>query len=270
MRAFIFFLLSAAGASNAVASLIFVGPSEMTGTGLGAVETVLTIISPGSTSLETGCVGVAGGETTVLTNCGGQTFADSTVQTGASQIGTPTLAEAGLSLATAAAGLRIVLNAVEPAGDEVLLERLVLTFYGTDGATQSHALAAPVNFPQTFTGTGKSGFLFALASDGLCAVLPGGCPAGTSTAEVAAAQAFIAAHGGLDVRVGLAAEVRNATGGHETFFLSSRAVTGGPGFGDEPGGPPQAIPEPAATVLIGTGLVGLSLIRLRRRAGGRH
>ena len=43
------------------ATLIFDSVQDLTGTGLGAVNTVLTIQSPGSTATEQGCVGRIGG-----------------------------------------------------------------------------------------------------------------------------------------------------------------------------------------------------------------
>ena len=47
---------------NAFATLISLGPISLGGQGLGSVQTVLTIQSPGSSSTETGCVasGVGG------------------------------------------------------------------------------------------------------------------------------------------------------------------------------------------------------------------
>src|SRR4051794_28267755 len=76
-------------ASTAKASIILVSPIEQSGTGLGAVNTVLTISSPGSSTIETGCVGWTGPAVTT-SGCG---FANSNVQ---AQFGSPTLAAAGI------------------------------------------------------------------------------------------------------------------------------------------------------------------------------
>src|SRR6266516_4095967 len=50
------------------ASLMFVLPTDLTGTGLGAVNTVLTIQSPGNTNVATGCVGYNGSGDTFLSD----------------------------------------------------------------------------------------------------------------------------------------------------------------------------------------------------------
>jgi hypothetical protein len=109
-----------------------------------------------------------------------------------------------------------------------------------------------------------------LSSPGLCAAIAGGCPLGTDVGEAAAAQAFIDSNGGAgSVRVGLGASAGNAsggpgsaTGGPETFFVGSALTLGGAGGG--PG--EQAVPEPSAMLLMGTGLIGVaSLWRYRHR-----
>src|SRR5215831_19612788 len=92
-------LLTGAGSSLS-ASIILVGPLDLNGTGLGAVNTVLTFTSPGNSTIETGCVAPSGSGSTT-SGCG---FADSQVQ---AQIGTPSLAAAGIGTA---ADLRLVLN----------------------------------------------------------------------------------------------------------------------------------------------------------------
>jgi len=229
------------------------------GTGLGTVTTVLTFTSPGSSTIETGCVAPNGSGTTTL-GCG---FTDSNVQNGAGQIGTPTLAAAGI---TAAADLRIVFNASEPGGaSDITLNNLVLTLYS--GANTFLAALSPAGgifFPTSQSGTGNSGFVFALASPTLCTVI-GGCPAGTDTTEAAAAQAFINSNGGPgNIRIGLGASAGvaaggsgSATGGLETFFVGSVASTGGPRSA------PPPVPEPAVYLLIGTGLLAMARIRGR-------
>src|ERR1700730_11466197 len=46
---------------NAFASLISLGPISLGGQGLGSVQTILTIQSPGSSTTETGCVASGAG-----------------------------------------------------------------------------------------------------------------------------------------------------------------------------------------------------------------
>src|SRR3954464_11872264 len=88
-------------ASSSYASLTLLSPENFSGTGLGSVNTILTITSPGSTTTETGAVSF-NGTTDVITGDAG---------TGASQTQTRTLSSVGV---TSVAGLRVVFNAVEP------------------------------------------------------------------------------------------------------------------------------------------------------------
>jgi PEP-CTERM motif len=252
----LFCLLVAGAASSLSASLVLVSPVEMNGTGLGAVNTVLTVASPSNGTIETGCVAPSGAGT-ITSGCG---FADSSVQ---AQVGTPTLAAVGIATA---ADLRIVFNASEPGNArDITLNSLVLTLYsGANTFSAGLSPAAGIFFPTTEAGTGNSGFMFALASPVLCAAI-GGCPAGTDTGEAAAAQTFIAANGGAgSVRVGLGASVGAAaggtgssTGGLETFFVGSANTIGVP-FQSE-------VPEPAAIMFVGLGLIGIACAQRRRQ-----
>jgi hypothetical protein len=247
-------LLFTGAVSSLSASLILLGSVDLSGTGLGAVNTVLTITSPGSSTIETGCVAPSGSGTTTL-GCG---FSNSQVQP---QNGTPSLTAAGIA---AASDLRIVFNASEPgSAPDIVLNNLVLTLYS--GANRFSASLSPANgifFPTTQPGAGNSGFVFAFSSPGLCAAI-GGCPAGTDMGEAAAAQAFIVNNGGAgNVRLGLGASAGNAgggagsaTGGPETFFVGSVNTTGGPRSAGD------TVPEPFALLLIGSGLIGIVSVR---------
>ncbi len=230
-------MLFAGFASLAPASLILESPVEQSGTGLGAVNTLLTLQSPGGATIETGCAAPSGAGSTTA-GCG---FTDSSVQ---AQFGTPTLADAGID---SAADLRVVFNASEPGSDlDIQLNQLVLTLYDAVGtAIDTHSLAAPVLFPTVANGMGHSGFLFRL-----------------DDAQATSAQTIINANGGLSaVRMGLGASVGvaaggtgSATGGPETFFVENVTSIGG-----------VAVPEPASIVLIGAGLAGLIAINKKRR-----
>lgn len=213
-------------AHTASATAILLGPNPESGTGLGTVETVLTLSSPGSSSIETGCVRPSGsGSTTV--GCG---FLDANVMTGAGQIGTPTLGTIG---ATSASDLRIVFNASEPASDDITLNNLVLTIYSSTGTVLfTSGPSGPFVFPTTFSGTGNSGFLF-----------------GLDAPQAAQAQAAAFGPGFANNRIGLGASLSNATGGLETFSVG--AVT-------------QTVPVPdggSVAMLLGMGLLGLAGVR---------
>jgi hypothetical protein len=211
-------------AHTASATLILLGPNLESGTGLGTVETLLTLSSPGSSSNESGCVRPSGSGSTT-DSCG---FVDANVMTGAGQIGTPTLGSVG---ATSASDLLIVFNASEPAADEITLNNLVLTIYSSTGAVLfTSGPSGPFVFPTTFSGTGNSGFLF-----------------GLDATQAAQAQAAAFGTGFANNRVGLGASLSNATGGLETFSLAART---------------QTVPDGGSTaVILGIALMGLAAVR---------
>jgi hypothetical protein len=153
-----------------------------------------------------------------------------------------------------------------------MLNSLALTLYsGTNTFSASLNPAGGMLFPNTQTGVGNSGFVFALSSPGLCAAVPGGCPSGTNMGDAAAAQTFIDDNGGTgNVRIGLGASAGNAsggagsaTGGHETFFVGSVATIGGPEADSS-----DSVPEPVELLLVGTGLIGLAGLGHARRLVG--
>ncbi len=214
--------------------------NPFSGTGLGSVNTVLTLQSPGNSTTETGCVAFTG--TTDVFTCAG--FPNAQVMTGANQTRTLTLAQIG---AATASDIRIVFNAAQPGGGPITLTGLVLTFYNASGgvAFQSSGLkdvggnpVTSIVFPNTETGVGNSGFVFRL-----------------DAAQAAAAQAAL----GTTVRVGLAASATNASGGLETFFFANANLIGGGGGGG------AAVPEPSTWVILGTGLALAAIRPLRRR-----
>ncbi|MCW8088131.1 PEP-CTERM sorting domain-containing protein [Sabulicella glaciei] len=212
-------LLATSFALPSHASLIYAGTIDLTGTGLGNVPTVLTLQSPGNSTSETGAVSWNGT----------QDVRTGDALTGASQ--TKTVAIGSLAPITAA-DLRIVLNAQEPgnaAANSITLSNLVMTIYSSTGtALWNSGAFASVDFPQTFTGTGNSGFAFRLDAQ-----------------QAADAQQYF--NDGTN-RIGLLATLNNATGGPETFFALSLAA-------------PTPVPAPAGLALLGAGLLGLGLVR---------
>jgi hypothetical protein len=228
------------------ADLVFGGIVTVGGTGLGTVNTVLTITSQANNTSEEGCVTpTSNGTSSALGTLSGNTCNTGTVsadiQTGASQTLTRNLGATGVTSAT---NFAILLNAAEPSGNSISLNNLVAYFMNSTGGTFSAPLSCPgtqCDFNSTSTGTGNSGFMFQLNST-----------------EASAFQTFINSAGGVNnIWVGLGALAGTttgfeATGGQETFFVfnSGQATT---------------TPEPSTTVLMASGLVGLFGYARRRR-----
>ncbi|MDQ2695313.1 MAG: PEP-CTERM sorting domain-containing protein [Pseudomonadota bacterium] len=220
-------LLGSSG--NALASLIFLDAEEFQGTGLGAVNTILTMSSQGATTTESGCVARSTDGSADITGadaCG--RFPEVSMFTGGDELAinkTETFGDLGIA---SAAELRIIFNATEPAGNSITLNQLVMGIFTPDGDLVFSATTAdPVVFPSSNPGIGNAGFVF-----------------GLDAMQAAAAASFITA----DNRIGLAAMASDATGGPETFFVAPAQ---------------QVLPEPASAALLGLG--ALSLLGFRRR-----
>ena len=219
-------------ASSANASLTMLAAEDFPGTGLGTVNTILTIQSPANTSTENGLV---------TWNGTADVISGATALTGASQTLTRSLTDLGI---TSAANLRVVFNAAEPGGDAITLNSLTLTIYNANGTTFFTApLDHPYDFANTQTGTGNSGFVFGLTSQ-----------------EAGQLQTLLNPLGGnfSSLRAGLGAAASNATGGNETFFIANSTAL-----------PPTAIPEPEtyAMILAGLGMLGFIARRRKRILG---
>jgi hypothetical protein len=240
-------VLLAAPFTAAHGDIVFVGTVSINGTGLGAVNTVLTIQSKANNTAEQGCVTpTSNGSAFSTGNLVGNLCSigsNDDLKTGASQTLTRNLLDVGI-LSGSAFG--IIFNASEPGGNSISLDNLVAYFMNTSGQTFSANLfcGSECDFASTQEGTGKSGALFML-----------------NNTQAASLQTFITNSGGAgNVYVGLGAAAGNkpgfeATGGLETFFV----------FNAVQGVTFSIVPEPSTTVLATTGFLGLALIARRRR-----
>jgi len=228
------------GVGTARADLVLIGTTTVGGTGLGTVNTVLTLTSQGNNTTEQGCVGRGAAADFIGSTAAGVCVAGATtdVMTGASQTQTRSLAEAGITTGT---NFALLLNAVEPGGNSIALNSLSVTFYSPTGTILHTAnyTGAPHDFLTTQTGTGNSGEMFVL-----------------SAAEAGIVQGFIVSNGAANIRVGISTKLGDplaATGGPETYFIFNNGIT-------------TVTPEPSTVALMATGLIGLVGFVRRRRA----
>jgi hypothetical protein len=228
------------GASTSFASLIPIGLVASTGSGLGAVSTVLTMSSKGNSSNESGCVGAGAGGTTVTgaSKCPGSPFTG-----GDEQAINNVFSNSALGL-TDFNNLQLIFNASEPGGDSISLDNFALTAYSSGGVLlQTHLLASPYFIANTLTGIGNAGFGFKL-----------------DTTEAGQLNSLLT--GGATIYLGAAANASLATGGPETIYFRVNTAGGGGG-----GGGGSTTPEPGTVLMVSSGLflLGFSSLLKRRK-----
>ena len=169
-------------ASNANANLILLGQTQLSGQGIGAVTTVLTLNGAGSSTTESGYVDFSGASQSTTF-----TFAQLAI-TDASQLGlVVNLAEPGSEnppsvLATSVGSLGILANFI------------TLSVYSSTGSLlQTHTLSNAMTLNQVAGGVGGSGLLFGLD------VLEQAQVNSVSNAVFAVGATFANAQGGNDV-----------------------------------------------------------------------
>jgi hypothetical protein len=180
-------------------------------------ESILSIQSPGSTSNASGGVSWNGNKD---------------VRSGDAKNGVHTktlsFAQAGI---TNAGELRIFMDTEDPDND-LTLNQLVLTAYGSNGAILFQgSLAAPIDFGNEQNGQGHGDRVFALDA--------------TQAARLQAAF-----QSDPNLRLGLFASTSDDTGSFTNFKI---------------GQGPAAVPEPTTMFLFGTGLAGIAARARRRR-----
>ena len=225
--------------STASASLLYFGQVALSGTGHGGVNEVLFFPEMKPTTVG-GCasrIGAADFLGGVCPPVVGTDFGNDQ-DPAYSKTVTPFLA--GI---TNVFSVGIVINFAEPGSADkksIQVSNLVLAFYHpTTGAVLYWAqLGSPVNFPDGATGSGRSGFTFAM-----------------DLSQALAAQTALAAagFGGVDfqtVRIGVGAKLADQEGHTGIMLMNVQDLS---------------IPEPASFVSAGAGLLALAFF-LRRRA----
>jgi len=234
----VFFVLGAAGPAQA--DVVFVGGVDISGTGFGAVNTLMTMQALGNQmgSIETGCVGVSdqGRLNTTMQWLNKNKRPDADLcqggNTGGFEKPPSNFPHNQTLLVSDASKIAVVFNSDQPAGGSVNLTKFVWVLFNANGQVGFTSNSASQSFSSTKSepGIGNSGWEFMLDAK-----------------QQALAQAAI--NNGHDL-LGLSATVTDSFGGPETFFLINA-----------PGS--SVVPEPATLFLVGTVIFIAGTVRRR-------
>jgi len=228
-------IIAVASSYPALASILLVGPEDISGSGFGDLPRALTIQSHGpSQPTEAGCIAPDGSGGLISGNAAcasGNSGGDEKNPTGFPKQSAQTLSSLGI---TNANQIGILFDAVQPQNSDnnvVAINDLTLKLY--NGATLILTASGAFSNLTTNPGNGNTDYLFAL--------------------DAASAAAFNAAIGGnFGYRIALDSAISfpRQSAGPDSYAFVNRSALG-----------IQAVPEPVSVSLVASGLIALALLR---------